>query len=162
MKDFIESSGLGVKSTSKKKNTTTYKTETGTITATYHKGKVIKLQVNKHQVMVGGLDEHEIIQAIEQSLGMGKDKKENITMSAKDLKTLMHLDKKQVDDLLQREKDLTKGSGVFVLWNSDKQKFLSEKLGLTKDKLKIKIYENKKDAFDEANKDEMKFSVVEI
>ena len=153
---------LGVTSSKKKGNTTTYKTSFGTdIKATKNKkGEITKLVVGRFNIMVGGLDDAEIKQAILQGLG---DKKEgDISMSAKDLKMLMHYDKEEVDTLLKRESDLTKGSGKFVVYAPKEKKFLSEKNSLTNDNLKIKIIGNKEDAFRETKDSLVELVVVEV
>jgi hypothetical protein len=163
MLNIEEEKELGVTSSNKKGNTTTYKTSSGTdiVLTANRNGKWTKLVVGRFNIMFHGLDDKEIVDAILQGYG-DTTKETNIKMSAKDLKNLMHYDKKAVETLLQREKDLTKGSGKFVVFAPKEKKFLSEKKGLTKDNLKVGLFDTKEDALKETDNDLVELVVVEI
>jgi hypothetical protein len=162
--DLAKYEELGIISSKKSRNKTTYETQQGdkiSIT-TNKKGEITNLMVGKHKILVGGLDEKEIVSAIQQAQGTGIEESQ-ISISSRDLKQLMNYDEEIVNDLIKRRDSLTQGSGKFVVYAPEKGEFLSEKMGLTKDNLKIKIYDTKAEAFEDATEENnIEYVVVEI
>ena len=162
--DLTKYKELGIASSKKSRNTVTHETQQGdkiSIT-TNKKGEVTSLLVGKHKILTGDLTEKEIVSAIQQAQGSGEEKAQ-IAISAKDLKQLMNYDEQVVNDLIKRREDLTKGSRKFVIYAPEKGKFLSEKMSLTKDNLKIKIYDTKASAFEDVtDSSNIEYIVVEI